>query len=159
MLMDTNAQKRLAAKVMKVGVSRVRIIDQKEADEAITRNDIRRLIVKGVITKINKRGTSRQYSGYRLSQKKKGRRVGKGSLKGRKFSKKKAKDHWMGRVRAQRRMLKEMRDDNIIELAHYRKLYYMVKGGAFRNKNHLLYYMKSNEIIKERKGAVREKKA
>jgi hypothetical protein len=29
---------------------------------------------------------------------------------------------------------------------------YMVKGGAFRNKNHLLYYMKSNEIIKEKKG-------
>ncbi len=50
--MDVKSQKKLAAKVMKVGFSRVRVSQEKELEEAITRNDIKRLIVKGVITNV-----------------------------------------------------------------------------------------------------------
>ncbi len=146
--MDVNAQKRLAAKVMGIGLSRVRIVDEAEVAEALTRNDIKRLIVRGAITKVPKRGTSKKYSAHRLSQKKKGRGVGKGSWKGRKFSKKSSKDHWIDRVRPLRRLLAELRETGKIKVSDYRKLYYMVKGGAFRNKNHLLYYLKSKEMIK-----------
>jgi len=152
MLMNVNSQKRLAAKIMKVGVSRVRIVDETEVGEAITRNDIKRLIVKGAITSVEKRGTCRTYSRYRSSQKKKGRRIGKGSWKGRKFAKKTSKEHWMDRVRALRRMLTDLRDEGAIERHDYRKVYYMIKGGNFRNKKHMLYYLKSKELIKEGKG-------
>jgi large subunit ribosomal protein L19e len=155
---NASPQKKLAARVMHVGVSRVRIIDDKEVEEAITRNDVRRLVVRGVIAKSEKRGTSKKYSSYRLSQKKKGRRIGKGSWKGRKFAKKDSKSHWIDRIRPLRRLLKELRDSGKIERHAYRKLYYQVKGGAFRNKKHLLYHLKSKELIKAGKGVKSEKK-
>ncbi len=159
-LMNVSSQKKLAAKVMKVGLSRVRIVDEKDVEEALTRNDIRRLIVRGSITSVNKRGTCKKYSAYRCSQKKKGRRIGKGSWKGRKFSKKTGKEHWMDRVRALRRMLSELRDEGKIGKKDYRKMYYMIKGGNFRNKKHMLYYLKSKELIKEDKTkATKELKA
>lgn len=158
MIMDVNSQKRLAAKVMKIGLSRVRIVDEAQVAEALTRNDIKRLIAHGVITKVEKRGTSKKYSAHRLSQKKKGRGTGKGSWKGRKYAKKSRKDHWIGRVRPLRRLLRELRDTNRIGESDYRKLYYMVKGGAFRNKNHLLYYLKGKELLKTREKSTKEKK-
>jgi large subunit ribosomal protein L19e len=166
MFMNSSTQKKLAAKVMKVGISRVRILDQKSVEEAITRNDIKRLISHGAITVVNKRGASKKYSGYRLSQKKKGRRSGKGSCKGRKFSRKDSKTHWMDKVRSLRRLLRQLRNEGKLKVNDYRKLYYMVKGGAFRNKNHLLYYLKSKELIESKekktskeKGAKNEKKS
>ena len=158
MIMDVNSQKRLAAKVMKIGLSRVRIVDEKSVSEALTRNDIKRLIVQGAITKVEKRGTSKKYSRHRLEQKKKGRGIGKGSWKGKKFAKKSRKDHWIDRVRPLRRLLRELRDTGKIGKNDYRKLYYMVKGGAFRNKNHLLYYLKGKELLKTREKATKEKK-
>jgi large subunit ribosomal protein L19e len=157
MFMNVSAQKKLAAKVMKVGISRVRILDDKEVSEAITRNDIKRLVARGVITKVEKRGVSKKYSAYRLSQKKRGRRMGKGTRKGSKYAKKSSKRHWIDKVRALRKMLTEMRDEGTIERSDYRKLYYQVKGGAFRNKKHMLYYLKSKEILKEKKGVKHER--
>jgi large subunit ribosomal protein L19e len=164
--MDVNAQKKLAAKVMGVGLSRVRIVDEAEVAEALTRNDIKRLIVRGSITKAPKRGTSKKYSAHRLSQKKKGRSSGKGNWRGRKYAKKTSKRHWIDRVRPLRRLLRDLRDTGKIAEHDYRKLYMMVKGGAFRNKNHLLYYMKGKELIKagskeskQKKGVKSERKA
>ena len=156
--MNVNSQKKLAAKVMGIGLSRVRIVDEKSVGEALTRNDIRRLISHGAITSVEKRGTSKKYSAHRLSQKKKGRRIGKGSWKGRKFSKKTRKEHWMSKIRPLRRLLRELRDEGKLSVKDYRKIYYMMKGGAFRNKNHLLYYLKGQELI-ESKDKVREKGA
>jgi len=158
LMKNASPQKKLAARVMGVGISRVRIIDDKEVGEAITRNDVRRLVVKGAIAKSEKRGTSKKYSSYRVSQKKRGRRVGKGSWKGRRFAKKDSKSHWIDRTRPLTRLLKELRDSGKIERSEYRKLYYMVKGGAFRNKKHLLYHLKSKELIKTGKGAKNAKK-
>lgn len=159
MIMNVSSQKKLAAKVMKIGFSRVRIVDEKSVGEALTRNDIRKLIVQGAITKVEKRGTSKKYSRHRLSQKKKGRGIGKGSWKGRKYAKKSSKDHWIDKVRPLRRLLRELRDTGKIANNDYRKLYYMVKGGAFRNKNHLLYYLKGKELIKTREKVSKEKGA
>jgi large subunit ribosomal protein L19e len=158
MIMDVNAQKRLAAKVMKIGLSRVRITDEKSVSEALTRNDIRRLIVQGAITKVEKRGSSKKYSSHRLAQKKKGRGVGKGSWKGKRFAKKSSKDHWIDKVRPLRRLLRDLRDNSQIGGNDYRKLYLMVKGGAFRNKNHLLYYLKGKEMLKAKDKTVRASK-
>ena len=54
--MNVRSQKQIAAKIMKIGVSRVRVKGEKEVEEAITRNDIRTLITRGVIYKTKKKG-------------------------------------------------------------------------------------------------------
>jgi large subunit ribosomal protein L19e len=154
-----SAQKKLAAKLLKAGVSRVKILEPKEIEEAITREDFKRLIAKGVIVKKQKRGQCKKYAKYRLAQKKKGRRIRKGSWKGKKYAKKDSKEHWVDRVRALRRLLKELRDSGKIEKKVYRNVYHMIKGGSFRSKSHLLYYLKSNELIKSKKSVKDEKKS
>ncbi len=155
--MNVRSQKRLAAKILKAGLSRIRVSSEKDVEEAITRGDIKRLIARGVITKVRKKGQRKKESKYRRGQKKKGRRMKDGSRKGKAYSKKSSKTHWIERVRPLRRMLKELRDSGKIEKSDYRKLYSMVKGGAFRSKKHLLYYLKEKELIKS-KGVKSEKK-
>jgi len=155
--MNVSSQKKLAAKVMKVGLSRVRVSQEKDLEEAITRNDIKRLIARGVITKIEKKGQRKTESKFIREQKAKGRRMKEGSRKGKAFSKKTGKRYWIERVRPLRKMLKELRDSGKIARSDYRKLYRMVNGGAFRNKKHLLYYLKEKELIKK-KGVSNEKK-
>ena len=154
--MNVSSQKKLAAKVMKVGMSRVKVSSEKELEEAITRNDIRRLVVKGVIKKIPKKGQGKQESKFRRGQKKKGRRSREGSRKGKAFSKKSSKAHWTEKVRPLRKLLRELRDSGKLARNDYRKLYMMVKGGAFRSKKHLLYHLKDKELLK--KGVKHEKK-
>jgi large subunit ribosomal protein L19e len=140
----------MAARIMKVGLSRVKVTQEKELEEAITRNDIKRLIAKGVITKIEKKGQRKVESKFRRSQKKKGRRAKEGSRKGKTYSKKSSKTHWIDRIRPLRKMLRELRDSGTLARSDYRKLYSMVKGGSFRSKKHLLYYLKEKELIKKR---------
>jgi len=141
-MMDVSSQKRLAAKILKVGISRVRVKNTKEVAEAITRSDIKRLIEKGYIYVVQKKGTTRIHANIIRKQKKKGRRRGAGSKKGSISSK------WTEKVRPLRRMLKELKEENKIDKKNYRKLYLMVKGGFFRNKGHLLYYLKEQGILK-----------
>ncbi len=136
------AQKRMAAELLKCGVSRVRIKSEKEVKEAITREDVRRLIRKGVIYKVQKKGTSRAFARKKLEQKRKGRRKGQGSRKGAKKARKRPKDVWMGRIRALRKLLRELKEKGKLEREEYKKLYLMAKGGAFRTKRHLLLYLK-----------------
>jgi len=152
--MNVKSQKKLAAKVMKVGLSRVRIMpaEGKDVSEAITRNDIRNLVSKGAIKKIRKRGSCKIDSKFRREQKRKGRKKGHGSRKGAYYSRKKKKAMWMEKVRPLRKLLRELRDSGRLEKNEYRKLYLSVKGGLFRNKKHLLYYLKEHELLKEVKG-------
>ena len=113
--------------------------------DAITRGDIRRLIVHGDIYSVPKIGTTRINANIIRTQKKKGRQRGAGSRKGIISSK---KELWMQRVRSLRKMLNEMRDEKKIDSKTYRRLYLMVKGGMFRNKGHMLYYLKEQGILK-----------
>jgi len=55
---------------MKCGVSRVRITQSEEVEEALTREDIRGLIQKGMIWSVQKKGTSKFKSKKKLEQKK-----------------------------------------------------------------------------------------
>ncbi|HDD46393.1 MAG TPA: 50S ribosomal protein L19e [Candidatus Aenigmarchaeota archaeon] len=154
--MDLKMQKRLAAEIMKVGISRVRVENKKEVEEAITREDVKKLIEKGIIKKVQKKGTGRVHAKALLKQKKRGRRSGKGSRKGKKYSKITKKEQWMKSVRALRKLLKELRDKGKLEKKDYRMLYRKVKGGSFRSKKHLMMFIKDNELLKagskEKKG-------
>jgi len=155
--MNIRSQKKLAAEIMKVGLSRVKIKPEgrNEVGEAITRNDIRNLIAKGIVTKVEKRGARRTDSKFRKEQKKRGRRKGQGGRKGAKYAKKSKKREWIDKVRPLRKLLRGLRDSGRLDRNNYRKLYSAVKGGSFRNKKHLYYYMKEHELLKSVK---REKK-
>ncbi|MBI4021714.1 MAG: 50S ribosomal protein L19e [Candidatus Aenigmarchaeota archaeon] len=130
--MNLTTQKRLAAAIMKCGVSRVRITQEKEAAEAITREDVRELIKKGIIGKTPEKGTSRGHARMLLRQKRRGRRRGPGSKKG-----KQRIETWIPRVRAQRAILATSDQKTA--------LYRRVKGGIFRSKKHLLTHMKEEK--------------
>jgi len=147
--MDLKSQKKIAAKILKCGVSRVRLTADKSVEDALTRNDIRDLIQKGLITKVQKKGTSKSYSKNRTAQKKRGRKSGFGSRAGTmKARTKNPKIHWLRKVRPLRRMIKELRDSGIINRSDYTKIYRKIKGGFFRDKKHLISYLKTNDLIK-----------
>lgn len=146
--MDLKSQRRMAAEMLKCGENRVRITQSKDVEEALTRADVRRLIVKGFIYKAQVKGKVRAGAKNVLKQKSKGRRGGRGSRKGAKGARQGRKDLWMKRVRALRRTLRGLRDSGKISVKDYRNLYLMVKGNSFRNKRHLLSYLKEQEILK-----------
>ncbi len=154
--MSFASQKRIAAKILKCGVSRVKIQSVKEVEEALTRQDIRNLIRRGIIKKIQKKGTSKFYSRKRMMQKKKGRRRGIGSRKGSPRTKNPKKKSWIKAVRTLRKFLKELKASGRIDSKTYTKTYLQIKGGSFRSKKHLMLYLKEHELLKE--AAKKEKK-
>ena len=146
--MDTSYQKRLAAKMLKCSPKRVKVAQEKDIEEALTRNDVRHLIVKGLISKKQKKGSSRVKANFIASQKKKGRGGGTGKKSGTKHALSPKKEDWMKIVRAQRRLLKELREKEQIDKNVYGKLYKRSKGGEFRNKKHMLAYLKEKGLLK-----------
>jgi len=148
--MDLKVQKRIASEVLKCGKSRVRFDPEhlSEVSGAITREDIRHLIKKGFIKKKQIKGVSRVRARKIEAQKKKGRRKGPGKRKGTRNARVSDKEKWIKKIRAQRKFLKGLRDNNEIEKSLYRKLYRRAKGGIFRSKAHIKTII---EKIKERR--------
>lgn len=147
--MNLTTQKRLAADILKCGLSRVRVKEAKEVEEALTREDVRGLISQGLIWKIQKKGTSRGKARLLLKQKARGRRRGSGSKKGHHAE---GKRDWVLRIRAQRRLLSELRAAKELELGEYRLIYRRAKGGMFRNKKHMLSYLKEHDLLQSTPG-------
>ena len=109
--MNLSSQRRLASAVLDCGINRV-WIDPERADEvsmAITREEIRKLIKDKAIKASPKNSTSRGRARILAAKKKKGRRVGQGSKKGKKYAVVKRKTRWMNRIRAQRKKLVDLR--------------------------------------------------
>ncbi|MEM0372595.1 MAG: 50S ribosomal protein L19e [archaeon] len=80
--MDLKQVKRMAADVMKVGVSKIRINKPEEAVQAMTKDDVRTLIGKRAIEVREFRSPSRGRARKIAAQKKKGRRKGRGKNAG-----------------------------------------------------------------------------
>lgn len=146
--MKLTTQKRLAADVMKVGMSRV-WIDPHFEDEvslAITRDDIRRLVDEGAIQKKRVQGVSRGRARHNLRQKRKGQRTGPGKKKGKATSKLGSKERWMMKIRPMRKELAKLRNEGRITPRVYRELYLKAKGNAFRNTAHLKTYISERKL-------------
>ena len=148
--MNLTTQKRLAASILKVGVNRV-WIDPEEIEEvsrAITRDSVRQLIDQGIIKAKPEKGISSYRSKKIKEQKAKGKRKGRGSIKGAKKARNPKKKAWMTTIRALRGELKDMRDAEEIDPTTYRKLYKMAKGGAFKSKSYMKSYARDHELLK-----------
>lgn len=142
--MNLKMQRRLAAEILKVGLDRVWISPEalEEVSGAVTREDIRKLIRDGKIKAKQEKGISRYRARKLAAQRAKGRRRGHGSRKGAKYARYPKKQRWMSKIRAIRRKLRELRDSGKIDKRIYRKLYLLAKGGVFRSKAHVDYYIK-----------------
>ena len=137
-------QKRLAARILKVGTSKVWLdpSQKKDIETAITSMDVRKLIQKGYIKKLPPK-----VKFVKTPQKRKRKA---GSKKGSKHSIVSSKRKWIQTVRPLRTMLKEMRKENQIESKDYKKIYKLIKGGMFRNRSHLKLYMEQHGIVKKK---------
>lgn len=161
---NVSSQRRLASDLLKVGSHRVWINPEhiEQVSGAITREDIRRLIAKGIIAKALAPGNSRgrirarvkiiekkvkdehgveTIKKIRIKQKRR-----EGSKKGKLHSIVGGKRAWINKVRPLRRYLKALHAQGISN-KDYRKLYLLTKGGFFRSRNHLKLYIEKTGIV------------
>ncbi|MHA2231600.1 MAG: 50S ribosomal protein L19e [Candidatus Hodarchaeales archaeon] len=156
--MELRAQRRIAAAVLKVGKNNIWIDPDFSYDVslALTRDDIRKLIYDRVIQSRSMKGVSRARARIRLAEKRRGQHRGHGSRHGTANARRGGrKNDWMRKIRAQRRYLKALRDEELITRAHYRELYAKTKGGAFRSVTHLRHTITELGWLKKKKKRVR----
>lgn len=148
---DVTLQKRLAAEILDVGVSRIRIDPSRISDvaQAITREDIRKLIDEGVIWVEPEHGITGYSSKIRHLKRRRGLRRGHGRRRGSKNARLKTKEKWMSRIRKIRSFLRYLRDRNIVDKKTYRKLYMLAKGGYFNSLQSLKSYLREQGIVRE----------
>ncbi|WP_248896178.1 50S ribosomal protein L19e [Haloplanus halobius] len=143
---DLRAQKRLASDVLDVGEDRVWFDPeaQSEIAEAITRDDIRDLVDQGTIQAKDASGNSRGRARERADKRAYGHQTGAGSRRGTSGARQDSKDEWIDRIRAQRRRLRELRDDGPLDASQYRELYDKASGGEFDSVARLEAYIRNN---------------
>jgi large subunit ribosomal protein L19e len=148
--MNLNAQRRMAAEILKCGANRV-YFDPYLGEEiamAITREDIRNLIKEGIIQKRYKKGISNYRKKIRHQRKKRGLARGLGKRKGTKHARLPKKKAWIRRIRPIRKELKKLRERKLITTPTYRKLYKNAKGGMFNSVSQLNRYIKDKELFR-----------
>ena len=144
---DLKAQKRMAADVLDVGKSRVWFDPdaQDELADAITREDIRDLIADGTIRAEDADSNSRGRARAREEKREYGHRTGAGTRKGKAGARRNKKDEWVSRIRAQRKRLKELRDEEeVLDPTQYRELYNKASGGEFDSVARLEAFARNN---------------
>ena len=149
-VVNLKAKKRLASRVIGVGVHRIKF-DSDHLDDvadAITRENIRSLITANTIRVKSFTGTSRGRAQQKKEQKNK-RGTKQGSKQGRKGARVGKKEVYVAKVRSLRRILKIAKDREEITNPEFWALYKKVGGNTIRNKAHLRTLIQ--EIIEKRK--------
>ena len=150
MVVNLKAKKRLASRVVGVGVHRIKF-DSDHLDDvadAITRENIRSLITANTIQIRPFTGTSRGRAQKKKNQKNK-RGAGQGSKQGRKGARVGKKEVYVAKVRSLRRLIKIAKDRKEITNPEFWALYKKIGGNTVRNKAHLRLLME--ETITKRK--------
>jgi large subunit ribosomal protein L19e len=81
-----------------------------------------------------------------MEQKRKGRRSGQGSKKGKQHALLTGKDRWMMKIRPMRHELQKLRAEGKITSRVYRELYLRAKGNSFRNTAHLRAHIADHKL-------------
>ncbi len=144
--MNIGSQRRLAARLLKCGEQRVWFDPARltEVKEAITKNDVRKLIKDLAIQKRPEQGVSRGRARHVEGQKRKGRRQGAGAHEGTKFARMPAKRRWINKIRSQRNFLKELKAKKIVDTTTFRSLYEKAKGDFFRSIRHIKLHLEEH---------------
>lgn len=137
-------QRRLAADILKVGQTKVWMdpAKAKDIEQAITRADVRRLILKKYIRRLPEKVRMRKERGEK--------RRGQGSRRGSKNSVVSSKTRWMQTVRALRGELKSLKQSKSIGNETYKQMRRLVKGGMFRSRSHLRLYLEQHGMLEKK---------
>ncbi|MAG45361.1 MAG: 50S ribosomal protein L19e [Nanoarchaeota archaeon] len=149
--MKFTTQKRIAGQLLKVGTKKVWFDPEKltEIKEAITKSDIRSLIA-GKFIKIKKAPSQSRSRARKIRiQKRKGNQKGPGARRGKKTARLSKKENWMAKIRTQRKLIRELKQKNLIENLVYKNLLDKAKGGFFRNKRHIKLYLEEKNLFKK----------
>lgn len=140
---DLKAQKRLAADVLDVGKNRVWFDPEAQGEiaDAITREEIRELVDQGTIQSKEARSNSRGRARERQEKRAYGHRKGAGKRKGKAGARQNEKEQWQNQIRAQRRRLRELREEGELDSTQYRELYNKSRGGEFRSVRYMMNYI------------------
>ena len=144
---NLKSQRRLAAKIMDCGENRVWMDpdSQGEIAEAITREDVRELVQQGIIREKRKKGVSRGRARERDEKRAYGHQKGPGKRKGKAGARSDPKDEWKSGIRALRKELRRMKEEDEIDASTYRDLYGKAKGGEFDSVRYLRNYVEGME--------------
>jgi large subunit ribosomal protein L19e len=149
--MNLSNKRRISSEL--IGVSPKRIwFDNTQLEDiksALTREDIRKLISKGIIRSKQKKSVSRGRARKIILQKRKGKRQGSGSRKGRSTARITRKETWINKIRSQRKFIKELIERNRISKKTYSLLRGKAKSGIFRNKRHIKLFLEENKLFLE----------
>jgi len=144
-------QKRLSGQLLKCSKYRIKFDSDRLGDikESITKYDLKKLISQGAITRSPEKSTSKVRVRKLKAQKRKGRRAGQGSRKGKKTARQPKKEVWMNKIRLQREFLKLLKEKKHITSKIYQNLYRKAKGGFFRSKRHMKIYIQDRGLVKK----------
>jgi large subunit ribosomal protein L19e len=146
MVVNIRKKRELAARILGVGVNRIRFEPDKldEVGDSITRENIRTLINNGTIWTVKPKGTSRARAKAKLIIHRK-HGTGLGSKKGKKTARTGKKELYVIKVRSMRYHLKVLKDRNDINRETYWSLYKKVNGGQVRSLAHLRDLVKQSK--------------
>ncbi len=144
--MSIKLTKRIAAQLLKRGESAIRIrnTDLADAGKAITRDDVKTLIKKGSVYAIEEKHNKATSSKIRKIKRAEGRRRGPGKRKG--SRKVRQGRSWEKKIRAQRNLLKELRNSKKIDAKTFYRYYLLAKGNSFQNKASIILHLKDHGI-------------
>lgn len=147
--MQVGKAKKIASGFLNVGKNRVWVNpeEMQKVAEAMTRQDIKELIASGAIKKKKQNFQSSARAKKLREKKKRGRKGGMGKRKGTKKTRVEKKRRWIKNVRAQRKMLAELKkkENKKIQKIGYAKLYRLVKGNYFRGKKYVEAFVMGTE--------------
>ena len=146
--MNLRNKRIIVSKILKVGLDRVWLDPNRMTDikDAITRDDLRKLIANGAILVKQKRGVSRSRVRITIIQRKKGRRSGPGSKRGKQTARLGRKESWINKIRAQRELFSTLLRNKIITKGTYRYLRAKAKGGFFRSRRHIKLFLTEHNL-------------
>jgi large subunit ribosomal protein L19e len=139
--MNLKAIKRVASRILNVGISRIKINaktkeEREELEKAATGKDVYKLIEKGIIVVRDEF--------LRMKKERKKKHVRKGG----KYSIVDKKRRWINKIRPIRRLLKQLKEKGKIDNRTYWMLYRLAKGGYFESRSHLMLYLQKNKLLK-----------
>lgn len=136
--MTAKFTKRAASQIMKRGINAIRIAPAslKEAEKALTKEDVRRLISTGAIYAIKEKHNLTTGAMELKQAREEGRRRGIGRRRG--TRKARSGRTWEKKVRSQRRLLKMLKQRKKIDTVMFNRFYSHVKGNVYTTKATLL---------------------
>jgi large subunit ribosomal protein L19e len=149
---NLTGQRRLAAKILKVGLNRVWIDPERMGDVegAITREEVRKLIHEKAIVSLPQTSVSRSRARIIREKKQKGRRSGPGSFTGASHAKVSKKEAWMKKIRSLRRRLRYLKAGRAITESTYTQYYRMAGSGMFDSVAELERSLRENDLWRKR---------